>query len=148
LFSGLRPSEAANLRWEDISFGNKTIRVNSRKIRERRVVNMDPACFTWLSRFKDQPLYPPNWRKRFKVLQAAIGFGTPTDRRPDLKGWPEDLLRHTAASYMISRTGSYAETADSLGNSETVLRKHYRAQVEKADLKRFYSIRPTAKGGK
>lgn len=57
-------------------------------------------------------------------------------------GWPQDCLRHTAASYAMARDRNAAIVADRLGNSADVLLTHYRELVSKEAALAFWEIKP------
>ena len=67
-----------------------------------------------------------------KDLRAVLGW----------KAWKHDCTRHTAASNWLAECRSAADVATSLGNSETVLRKHYMALVTKKDAEKFWQLTP------
>ena len=56
--------------------------------------------------------------------------------------WPQDCLRHTAASYMLALRKDSGLVADRLGNSPGILLRHYRELVKPEDCLAFWSIRP------
>jgi hypothetical protein len=56
--------------------------------------------------------------------------------------FPQDLFRHTAASYLLALHGDAGKVATMLGNSSSVLLRHYHEPVNKADCDRFWSITP------
>ena len=56
--------------------------------------------------------------------------------------WPQDLLRHTAASYLVARDGDAGKVALQLGNSAAVLLLNYRELVEKEDAAAFFELGP------
>lgn len=69
--------------------------------------------------------------RRWKdVARNNIGF----DR------WPQDLLRHTAASYLLALYGDAGKVAARLGNSSSVLLSHYHQPVTQADCEKFWSL--------
>lgn len=54
---------------------------------------------------------------------------------------PKNCIRHTAASYMAEQHG-YSETANQLGHDISMLLKHYRRAITKAEAEDFYNIFP------
>ena len=58
--------------------------------------------------------------------------------------WKKDVTRHSAATYMLATSGSAAAVATTLGNSETILKRHYLALVTRAQAEAFWAVQPTA----
>jgi hypothetical protein len=63
-------------------------------------------------------------------LRHALGF----------KVWPKDITRHTAASYWLASDGSAAHVSEMLGNSERILKRHYKALVTREQAKEFWEM--------
>lgn len=161
MFAGLRPdSEALRLDWENINFKDGEIMVKSSgtKTKRSRIVEFNggrketkPLCAalsSWLQAYRtDDPFFPAAGAIHFANVRRIAGFGTPTPDRPDLKPWVQDVLRHTAVSHFFRLTGSYGQTAEFFGNSETIIREHYQGRVSTSDTAAFYALRPT-KGSK
>ncbi len=59
-----------------------------------------------------------------------------------LQRYPQDLLRHTAASYLIELLGDTAKVAKRLGNSEKTLCSHYYAPITKETSELFWYVPP------
>lgn len=163
LFGGLRPSEAERLTWDKVNLTDREIRIEKKgKTTRPRVLDIIPmiqnghlrkgpsTLLKWLERYKDKPFYPSNWRRDFDVLKHAIGYNGANRKGvelvPHLKQWPEDVMRHTAISHYFRLTGSYGQTAEQFGNSESIVKKHYQARVTTEDTKRFYKLLPKGKG--
>ena len=148
LFAGLRPFEARRLQWSAVNLKDREIRLEAaqtktgRKTGRGRVVEVCDTLATWLEAHKDRAFFPANWRKEFDAIKEAAGFGTATEEKPTLKGWPDDVLRHTAISHYFRKTGSYGHTAEQFGNSEAIIKKHYQARVSSEETTRFYGLRP------
>jgi integrase len=157
MFAGLRPFEASRLDWSQVNLDDGEIRLEASQTKtgKGRVVEFNDGpqeqkafnatVTAWLRACKGQEFFPVGWRKQFDKIKVSAGFGTPTADAPDLRPWPADVLRHTAISHYFRLTGSYGRTADQFGNSESVIRTHYKGKVSTADTARFYAIRPTAK---
>jgi integrase len=147
LFGGLRPEEAARLNWQQVNLADGEIRLEAGQTKTgcSRVIVIDAALRAWLTKYKDRPFYPSNWRRMFRAVKLAAGFGTPdlTDKKKsELKPWVPDLMRHTAISHFFRQSGSYGLTAERHGNSEQIIKAHYQGRVTSADTKKFYALRP------
>lgn len=145
---GLRPEEAEKTTRKDINFEEGFVRVEAQttKVRERRIVYPRAEAMTFLkwaikrggqlplssqsrSRFiSGQIRKTRKGKRRSRSLREAMGWST----------WPKDITRHTAASYWLSADGSAAHVAEMLGNSESVLKRDYKALVTRSDAQSFW----------
>jgi hypothetical protein len=143
-FAGRRPEEAEQTTWNDINFAEKWIRVEAQtsKIGQRRVVYPLPTAIVWLKKAKklgaELPLGQRARKKDRLALRAELGWPT----------WKKDVTRHTAASNWLAVSRSSAEVAESLGHSEKVLKKHYKALITKAEAEEFWKLGCPAKPAK
>lgn len=149
LFGGLRPYEARRLTWQAVNLTDGEIRLEKTqtKTKKPRTVEICDALAAWLKAHKDKPFFPANWRRDFDVVKASIGYGTNTEDKPDLKPWIDDILRHTATSHYFRKTGSYGQSADQFGNSEAIIKEHYKSRVSSDETKKFYALKPAKKAG-
>ncbi|MCP5523587.1 MAG: hypothetical protein H7A46_18775 [Verrucomicrobiales bacterium] len=60
--------------------------------------------------------------------------------RLGFKAWPQDVLRHTAASQLLALRKDAAAVALELGNSPQVLLTHYRELVTREQAAEFWGI--------
>jgi integrase len=144
LFGGLRPSEARRLDWSAVNLADREIRLDASQTKTNtgRTVEIRPPLAAWLKAYKDQPFCPKNWRGDLRRLLVVAGFGTPTEKHPDLKPWPHDVMRHTAISHFFRKTKSFGDTAEQFGNSEAIIKKHYMTRVSSEETKAFYALLP------
>lgn len=96
LWAGIRPAEAARLRWSDVRLKTRAIVLQAyqSKTRGSRCVTMHPVLAAWLARFSPgrephRSVCPPNWKKRWRLIHRDSGF----------RSWVPDVLRHTFATY-------------------------------------------------
>lgn len=148
-FAGLRPTELARLSWEAIDLKAKTVTITGKiaKMRSRRVVEMSDSLIEWLRPFaKAVPsLVGKNWRRDFDAVKAKAGFGTPTTKKPKLKPWTPDIMRHTAISYHLAKFQHEGKTALWAGNSPDVIQSDYKGLVAPSNVAKFWGISPKAK---
>lgn len=134
LFAGIRPGELKALTWKAVCLETKTVRVDFAKTRRRRIVPLEPCAVALLSALPDKAgnITPPTGTvRRFKRRASRVlGFAQ----------WPSDLLRHTAASYLLALHGDAGKVSARLGNSSAILLTHYHQPVKKADCDRFWQI--------
>lgn len=136
-FCGLRPEEAEQTRKADIHVKEGWIKVEAQttKVRQRRVVYPKPEAMALLMRAikvkkAKLPLPHTSRRRELKDLREHLKF----------KVWPKDITRHTAASYWIADCQSAAHVAQSLGNSEKILKRDYQAVKTKEEAKAFWKL--------
>ena len=144
LFGGLRPFEASRLTWSHVNLADGEIRLegNMTKTGRPRVVTIGPTLRAWLEAYKGIAFFPPGWRRSFDQIKRKAGFGpVETGLRP----WVEDVLRHTAISHHFRQIGSYGQTAEQCGNSETIIKQHYQGRVTSEDTRQFFDIMPGKK---
>jgi integrase len=125
-FAGLRTAELQRITWADVDLspgGVITIGKAEAKTRSRRIVPVLPCLARWLA---------PYARKKGKVWggtpetfndaqqAAALASGVP---------WKANGLRHSFASYRLAAVQSAAQVSLEMGNSPSVVFKHYRELV-------------------
>lgn len=139
LFGGMRPHEAQQLDWSKVHFSTASIHVlaSTSKRREGRYVHMEPTLFEWLKPFaiSKGPIVVGSFRRKWRSLIKDAGYGVD---RP----WPQDVMRHTAASMLLAIKRNRALVAEELGTSVDVLRRHYRQPILKSEAQRYWALRP------
>lgn len=132
MFAGIRPEEIERLDWAQINLADKTVRVEG-KTRRRRLVPLEPEAAALLAGCPLQrgPVAPSHMTLRRMKRRLRLILGLPR--------WPQDVLRHTAASYLLARHQDAAKVALWLGNSEKVLLSHYHNPVSAADCVEFWN---------
>lgn len=132
LFAGLRPSECEDLLWEQIDFKEQEIIVISRKLRgEKRHFNMESGLAEKLLPYKGEGLIiQPNWEKNWQATRRFAGW----------QKFPKDCLRHSFASYWLRIHNNRPRLAEIMGNSEEVIKRHYRQSIPKATADEFWAV--------
>jgi integrase len=132
LYVGLRPEEITRLDWSHIDLEAGTVRATGK--RRTRLVTMEPLAVKLLREhpLKKGPVAPCNsvidrWRVKIRKLLG-------------LDRWPQDLLRHTAASYLLALIQDAGKVATRLGNSVKVLNGHYLNVIKADDCAEFWSL--------
>lgn len=143
LFAGIRPEELQRLDWSnvDVEHNRATIDAAASKIRRRRIVDLHPTVAAWLRHLAKQtgPIGPaPTMlrRQRRKIRDAA-----PIP-------WTQDVLRHTAASYLLAHHKDTQRVCLMMDHSPATLFRHYRNLVTDADCKRFWALVPKTEAAK
>ena len=139
LFVGLRPSEAQRTTWEDIRFQSGTVLVHGEnsKTRRHRIIDLKPSAIRWLSVARsagsELPIRQQPIRRELRRLRPVLS----------LDKWPQDVLRHTCASYDLAISQDFTRTAWQLGNSEKILLRHYYRVTDRETAEKFWSLLPT-----
>lgn len=137
LFAGVRPEETEKLKWDAIDHAGKLVVIDASasKVRRRRIIDLHPTALEWLDAAKVEGELPMGRMKRRRMLKSAravLGF----------EQWPQDVLRHSAASYMMAKYRNAGQVADWLGNSPGILLRHYREIVTAEQAAAFWNLRP------
>lgn len=138
LLAGIRPEETSRLYWRDVDLerGLVTVSEAASKIRRRRLVHLMPNAVAWLKVARDcqsvLPIKHTTRRRMIKRLRVAA----------ELPRWPQDIMRHTAASMMLAHTENAGKVALELGNSVTMLLNHYRELVTTEQAQAFWNSFP------
>lgn len=139
LFAGIRPDELVTLKWSCVDLKAKTVHITGEqsKVRHHRDVPLHDTAVAWLktiTREPDEMIAPPKitLRRHRRALRGKLGK------------WPQDVLRHTAASFLVELHTSKALVAKWLGNSERTLDRNYLTPVSADECKKFWALTPKA----
>lgn len=132
MFSGIRPIECERLKWSDINLVTKQIYIHQSvsKVGHDRYVPISDNLVEWLLPYVGKPIKIKNQRNRMNRCRGDIE-------------WQQDILRHTATSYMMGKYKNAGEVSEYLGNSPTIIKKHYQRAVPQAEVELFWSLTPT-----
>lgn len=132
LLAGIRAAEIRELKWTDVDLERGIIQISAdtSKVRRRRIVRLEAKAVAWLKqciRFGPKVVYcsaADEWQSI-----VCRPFGLPMSR---------NILRHTAASYLLALHQDPGKVAFMLGNSPEVLLGHYFELVTPDDCRRFW----------
>jgi integrase len=132
-FAGIRPEETERLDWSAVNLETRTVTVSFGKTRRRRIVPLEPRAVRLLLPLAKTagPVTPSRMtlvRWKFKVRVAVL----------KLNRFPQDLLRHSAASYLLALRKDAGKVAMTLGNSSSILLSHYHEPVTEKDCAEFW----------
>ena len=114
------------------------------KTNDRRVIPIQPVLSEWLTPFMKRtgPICPPKSPSRSNhgepTVWETLRERCDLDRR-------DNALRHSYASYRSAIVG-YNLTAEELGNSPTIIKKHYRDIVAEEDAEEWFELNPKTVG--
>ncbi len=136
MFAGVRPEELDKLSWSnvDLERGIVTVDAAASKVRRRRAMPLPSAAVEWLRLGGDLPITRISRRRYIRKLRDSL----------NLAAWPQDVLRHTAASYLLAEHQDAGKVALWLGNSPKILLAHYQELIGKDAAQKFWAIRPAS----
>jgi len=136
LFAGLRMSEILALNWEEVDLCDRTITIQGRKAktRQRRVVTISDNLHCWLALTPAEEQTGPVWKQ---------GFWGWYNRRLALDV-PRNALRHSFGSYHYALHKNENLTAAEMGNSPSMIFRHYRAVVAPLAAKAYWQLSPAS----
>jgi integrase len=134
LFSGLRPTEVERINWSNIHFDNNIISVepNQTKVKRSRHAELNNTLKSWLNiSSKHKQIKPRNFQRLFKSFKKELNIE-----------WIPDGLRHTYATYWLPINQNKDLLANYMGNSRSVIDKHYLKPALKQDAEKFWKLIP------
>jgi len=135
MLAGIRPDELARITWSSVDAvrGIVTVDAEASKVRRRRLVRLEPEALPLLNpKVGRLPVSRSTRRRYLSFACSMVGW----------IDWPQDCLRHSAASYLLARHRDAGAVAMTLGNSPGILLNHYQELVSPEDCRRFWEIRP------
>jgi len=156
-FAGLRPGEANGLKWENINFDERFIRVTpeSSKVRAARIVDINDALLAWLLPYR-RPSGPIGitTKSQFSYYMTKKKVISEAGEKKGIISeagitWIQDGPRKTFATMHFATYQDAGKTAAILGhvNGADVLYKHYRGLATQKEAAQYWKIRPEATGG-
>ena len=136
---GIRSEELTRLSWSDVDLeaGQVTLDGKQTKTRQRRKCVIPPNAreFLLLHAKRQGPIAPKRFELRASQLYQDAGF----------KNWKRDFAnakRHSFGTY-ASKLHDWGWVVDQMGNSVTVLFRHYRdASASRHDAEAFFKLTP------
>lgn len=138
-WAGCRTAEVQRMSWEHIDFvkGEVDLPASVTKTAVTRFVPMEPALRAYLEPIArpSGPIIGPTFSRRMSRFRGELAGGV---------DWPNNALRHSAASYWLAREDDAAKVSLWLGHqSPAMLFQHYRKRVSKGDADAWFAIRPS-----
>lgn len=150
---GFRPSEGIDLRWKNIDWEEKTLLIDSAKVRSRvkkpktnksRVVELDDYCMALLSRLKKHTFmvgehlftYTPTGKPHNSTRYYVAKYWRPTLKRCGIRERDARQTRHTCASIMLMAGCKFAWAAGQLGHSVDMFLRTYSKWIPNDDGRR------------
>jgi integrase len=141
-FTGLRSAELIRLEWEDVNFARGHIQVGKAKAKTatRRLVPIQPNLEMWLAPYRaNRGMIFASEHAAKRAIAQAKGAGI---------GWPNNVLRHSYATYRLAQCKDAARVALEMGNSPQMLFRNYRELVDEKDAADWFNIVPSEAASK
>ena len=158
VFAGLRPdqrdSEIAKIRWEDINFTERWIRVGAlfdNKTETKRFVTMEDNLYLWLQPWEGKSglVMPPNAVRRRRYITRGkyqSSPGTPESAWEELVPYGQkvrDVTRHTYGSYLDGKYRDRNLVKENMGHADfKTYDQHYRNARTPKQAEAFWGIVP------
>lgn len=142
-FTGLRSAELTRLEWADVNFERGYIHVAKHKAKTAtcRLVPVQPNLAMWLAPYRAKVsgrVFPSEHAADRAIAQAkATGVE-----------WPNNILRHSYASYRLAQCQDAARVALEMGNSPQMLFRNYRELADEKDAAYWFNIIPSEAAAK
>ena len=137
-FAGLRSAEIERLAWEDLRLAERHIIIgkDQAKTASRRVVPVCDALAAWLAPYASHTGLLWNG--------THLGFYSAQQTTAQAAGlkWKQNALRHSYASYRFALTADAGRVAGELGNSASIVHRHYRELVKPVDAESWFAVKP------
>ena len=169
LFTGMRQAEIDRLQPSDITSEGITVPAVSAKTGRRRFIQMPEPLAAWLKRYPiGESVTPPDWRRKQIAVRRLAGFRVWSDLVPrldlkpskadgfeatpptDLPEWPDNALRHTAATVALALGKPLEQLVFEHGHTGglEMLRRHYIGAMPKREALEIWALRPGGKKSK
>jgi hypothetical protein len=143
-FLGLRPFEAYHAYWSGVKWETSEFRVEAEwsKTHRSRVLPIQPNAMEWLRvaydrRKRDARILPNHntFTHRFVAWRET---------NHDMAFWKgkQDVLRHSYGTHRMAIVRNAHQVAEEMGNSVTIVRRHYDAVLEPSRAGAWWTIRP------
>ena len=157
MFAGVRPEELEKLPWRvfDLERGIIVIDEFVSKVRQRRLVEMEPLLIEWLKwwfttlagKWPTAYVVPIDGDRKTRVALIQTSRWVRRHRRKlYLRAGVKpasDILRKTAATYLMAKHENENKVSLLLGNSPTILFRHYRGLVRREENEAFWALTPS-----
>jgi integrase len=135
-FGGLRHAELLRLDLQEIRLDQGFVEVKAEKAKtaQRRLVPIQPNLAAWLAPYRGQAGRACIWAhigRKASDLAEELGIQ-----------WPNNGLRHSYASYRLAQCQDAAKVALEMGNTPTMIFRHYRELVLPRDAAAWWNIVP------
>ena len=135
-FAGLRSAEIQRLTWDSVLWDQGLIDIKAKmaKTAQRRLVPLAPSLAKILKKWRNATgpvIGPVKIFLRLEWLAKAAGLK-----------WKRNALRHSYASYRLALIQDAGKLALEMGNSPSMVFRHYRELVLRSDAEKWFILQP------
>jgi hypothetical protein len=160
LFTGLRQAEVERITAGDLKADGIEVPAMSSKTQRRRFIAMPEPLAAWLAAYPPEgdTLTPSDWPRKQRAVRRMAGFRVWSNLVPklaivpkleatppaDAPAWPDNGLRHTAATVAVALGKPLEALIFEHGHSggTALLKTHYLGAMPKADALTIWQLRP------
>lgn len=146
MLTGIRAAEFLRLTWGDFRLAEDApyIHLSAAKSKtgKQRLVYLQGTHARLIRRMI--PDYAPPGEKVLNLSYSAFTCGGNQFLQAAGASAPTNVLRHTAATYLVAHFGEVGKAALILGHAEAICRKHYLGVTPKAEADKFFRLLPAA----
>lgn len=140
-FAGLRSAELERLDWAEVDLESGLIEVKAAKAKtgSRRLIPISDNLREWLMPHAKNsgPVLPIGARKKLEADRDRAGMR---------QNWPQNALRHSFALHRLPVIGDTARLALEMGNSPSIVFRHYRELVRPKEAAAYWKVAPARDG--
>jgi integrase len=135
-FTGLRSAELIRAEWEDVNFQRGYIQVGKAKAKTatRRLVPIQPNLEMWLAPYRDS--------KGLIFVSEHAADRAIAQAKAEGVQWPNNVLRHSYATYRLAQCRDAARVALEMGNSPQMLFRNYLEVADEKQAADWFGIIP------
>ncbi len=142
-FAGIRPNEALMLSWDAVNFidGHISLTGKETKTHTTRHVTIKPNLLAWLQAYKSTGKISSSLTSQRYDREKLM-------KKLSITEWPNDVLRHTAATMMYAQSKDVNATCEQLGHfgGPGMFLRHYKGLSPKPEeVTKFWGIVPKPK---
>ena len=151
LFTGMRQAEIARLIPQDFTEDGITVPAMSAKTKRRRYIHMSEPLASWLKAYPiEETVCPPDWPRKYRYVRRMAGFrvwsdlAKPQQPPKKLPVWPNNALRHTAATVSVNLGKPLEALVFEHGHTGglEMLKRHYLGAMPKREALEIWALTP------
>ena len=139
-FAGIRPSEVAKLRWEDVSTELSNIRIGPSMAKKprRRNVRINATLAAWIATVPTDKrvgkISPPRWEQKAARVRKAAGIDGHEK---------QDALRHSFGTYTLATENDIDALKADMGHEHIrIYFSHYHKAITKKEALPYWQVLP------
>jgi integrase len=138
-FAGIRTAEIHRLTWDSIRWGQRVIEIKAgmAKTSQRRLIPLLDNLVLWLQQIPDRTGPIVKLARPEKTAREIVAVSC-----QPIVTWKHNALRHSYASYRLAVIQDAGKLALEMGNSPSMVFRHYRELVTVEEANAWFAIVP------